>query len=322
MHSLSTFGHIVLLATTVLAAAPCHADPSPSATRQIGPVALQPQQLVVLAEHVISSEENQRWEFAATALNMLLEIYADELQAASYEKASTPARRAKIERWQRATRNLAGQLQEASVRLAEGAPFTIHVDPRQQILIAVDGKIFSVSGPNPKSEKKIESRIINEFCAYNDCSFLHTGPAPSTSPDFAAAGVWDLHENRGPAYEIGHSMRCEFSSMSNRQNKALACSEAAVELQQLTAALQQSQTQGYHIDWERLADNPPASTTSTNLVITAEGGYLQVELPRLASIHRSDWQRLIQGLRQAGGDDSGMPVIRQADRLISGAHPD
>jgi hypothetical protein len=322
MYPLSTLGRLVLLAAVLLTATSGLADPSPGVNRQAGKIMLQTPQLTLLAQHVVSSDEIQRWEFATITLNVLLETYLDELQSAAHEKASTPARRAKLARWQRATRDMAHQLKEAGNRLADGAAFTVHMDRLEQILIVVDGLTFSVSGPNPSAEKEIENRIIAAFCRYNDCSFLHVEPTPVEPARLAAGGVWELHERQRPAYQVGQNLRCEFNSMSNRQHKARVCSEAAVELLQLGTALQQGREQGYRIDWDRLAENQPTSSAATNLVITAEGGYLQVELPRLASMSRSDWRRMIQALQHGGGQADRMTVIRQADRLVSGTRPD
>ena len=320
MQPFSILGQIILLGFLLPAVMPGWAEPLPPGSSQTGPIRLQPRQpprLVILAQHLMSADENQRWEFAVITLDVLRETYLMEMSAAAHEKTSTPARRAKIARWRRATADLAEQLRRAGVRLAEGAVFRVHVDPLQQILIMVDGQTFSVSGPNPGAEKAIEDRIIGEFCAYNDCSYLRTGPEPAAAPELAIGGVWNLQELRRPAYEVGDILRCEFSNLSERNLKARACSEAAMELRQLDDALQQGEALGYRVDWDRLAMSPPANTTTTRLVITAEGGYLQVHLPRLARLTGADWRHLMQGLRQAGIDGHRLLVVRQADRLVA-----
>ena len=325
MHPLSLFGQIILLGLLLSVDAPAWAEPMPSGGALAGPIRLEPEQppqLAILARHLISADENQRWEFAAITLDVLQETYLGEMSAAAHEKASTPARRAKIVRWRRATADLAGQLNRAGIRLAEGAAFRIHVDPQHQVLIMVDGQTFSVSGPNPGAEKAIEDQVINEFCAFNDCSYLHTEPEPVTAPELATGGVWNLQELRRPAFEVAGTLRCEFGNLSKRNQKALACSEAAFELRQLDDALQQGEALGYRVEWDRLAMNPLASSISTRLVITAEGGYLQVELPRLASLADADWQHLMQGLEQARTHGDRILVIRQADRLVAGSDTD
>ena len=68
--------------------------------------------------------------------------------------------------------------------------------------------------------------------------------------------------------------------------------------------------------------NPPTGATLTRLVITAGGGYLQVQLPRLASLADTDWEQLIRSLQQDRIDDDRIPVVRQADRLVAKRHAD
>jgi hypothetical protein len=264
MHLLPVLGQILLLGILLSAGTPGRA--APPRVEGSGPISLQqrqPTRLALLAQHLMSVDENQRWEFAVITLDVLRDIYLAEMSAAAHERTSTRERRAKIARWQRATADLVEQLRQAGVRLAEGATFKVHVDPLGQILIMVDRQIFSVSGPNPAAEEAIEDRVIGEFCAYNDCSYLYAENEPATVPEPTYLGVWDLQSMQRPAYEAGGILRCEFSDLSDRQRKARACSEAAIELQQLDNALRQSEALGYRFDWENLASNPPASTRAT-----------------------------------------------------------
>lgn len=270
-----------------------------------------------LARHLTSAGVDQQWEFAAITLDVLLDAYTRELQTSADDRASTPARRVKLARWQRATQGLIGQLQGARTRLGQGAPFSLYVDLRHQVLIIIEGQAIVVSGPRSGTEKEISAPVVQQYCAFNDCSFLQTEVAAEKVTEPKVTGNWTLDKRMRPAYEIGDALRCEFDTLADRNRKAQVCSQLGVELQRLVESLRQATSQGHALDWERLAILPPNAGTRSSVIVNEEGAYLQIELQLLSRAERHDWQNMLDWLRQKLDGYVGQLVISQTGRYLS-----
>jgi hypothetical protein len=270
-----------------------------------------------LARHVISAGEYQQWEFAAVTLDVLLEAYTRELQASADDRASTPARRAKLARWQHATQGLIGQLEGARSRLNEGAPFSLYVDRRHQVLIVVAGQAIVVSGPRSGTEKDISAPVVQRYCAFNDCSFLGAEVTAEKVAEPKVTGSWALDARMRPAYEIGDELRCEFDTLAERNRKAQVCEQLSVELRRLEQGLRLATSQGHAIQWERLVIAPPRGGAWASVIVNEEGAYLQIELQLLSKAERHDWENTLDWLRQRLNGQVGRLVISRTGHYLS-----
>lgn len=314
MHGRFSMIHGALLAT-LFAGVTLGSPPSPG-SRIPSKTELQPPPLSVLARHLASTEPDQQWEFAAITLDVLLDIYARELQMSAHDKASTQARRAKLARWQHATQGLIGQIQDARTKLGQGAQFSIYVDTRHQILIIIEGQAVVVSGPRAGVLEEIAAPVLEQYCAYNDCSILQTSSTLQTPTDPKTKGTWVFHQRMRPAYEIGNELRCEFDNLADRSRKAQLCDQLADELLQLAKALQDAANEGYIIDWEMLAASPPNAERNTHLVVNREGAYLQTELQLLSRVTVNDWQDVLDWLQHRHQHSHRQLIIVRTERFF------
>lgn len=306
-------------ATITLAVAMCAATLLPPAAagdieRPGGRIQVQPPRLALLAGHLARLGEAASWDFASITLDALQQAYREELDDAARERPSTPERRAKLARWQRATAELAAQIRAARLRLLDGARFSVYADPQHQVLIVIDGRPIAVSGPRPAADRLIEDRVIAQFCAFNDCSPLKAVEAPTPRVD-VATGTWILGQNVPPTFEVYRVMRCEFDAIAQRDRKAQACRQAADEAIELASALQRAQRQGYRIDWDWLSGRPPSSTAG-QLVVNGDGAYLDLPGAMLPRLDPDDWRNLVSWLRGYQSDSRRIAVLRQAGRLL------
>lgn len=307
--------HIRILLPALLAIAPALAAPPPDGNRITVTTQNTPSPLAVLAGQLLSADPDQQWDFAAITLDVLLETYERELQAAAREKASTSARRAKLARWRRATRGLAAQLQASRLKLAEGAAFSLYVDPRDQILIVIDGQVVVVSGPRGMNDDEIAASILDRYCAYNDCSILGSNPTPVEAGRPTSAGIWLLSQQMRPSYQIGADLACEFDSIENRNRKAQVCEQLANELEQLAQALQQAVNQQHLVDWKHLMRSPP-NKTPPYIVLNRGGDFLELQLNLLNRFEGDDWQDMLEWLRRG---IEGIPrrlVVRRTKQFL------
>jgi len=307
---------LILLQAGALMILAAVAQAAGDGTRTGARIQLEPPRLAQLARHVETLGSAAVWDFASITLDALLDSYRQELQDAAREPASTPERRAKLTRWRRATADLAAQIQAVRVRLLDGADFSVYADPQHQVLIVVDGRPIAVSGPRPQADRAIEERVIQAFCAYNDCSPLDkpasTGPASRTR----AGASWLLGQGIPPTFEIDGVIRCEFRDVSERERKARACRRLADEALELAAALQQAQRRGYRIDWEWLMERPPSRAAEGQVAVNSDGAYLPLPSRMLARTHPDDWRELVRWLRSRGDPSRRIVFVRQAQRLL------
>jgi hypothetical protein len=312
-----TIAILGILLTTLFVGFSAWAAPPPSGPRISMRAPAQIPRISELARHLISAGEDQQWEFAAITLDVLLDAYTRELQTAADDSASTRERRAKLARWQRATQGLISQIQDARTRLGQGAPFSLYVDLRHQVLIIVEGQAIVVSGPRSGGEKEISAPVVQHYCALNDCSFLQTQGTAEKEAESEVAGNWALDQRMRPAYEIGDQLRCEFDTLADRNRKAQLCSQLGAELERLVEALRMAISQGHTIDWERLAISPPNTAPRSSVIVNEEGAYLQIELQLLSRAERHDWQNMLDWLRQRLNGHVGQLVISETGHYLS-----
>jgi hypothetical protein len=281
-------------------------------------VPLRPSDFVLLARDVTGADRIRQWEFADLTLDALLDAYVAELEASRRESRSTPEQRAKLARWQRGTAELIESLRRLRLRLAAGADLAVRLDSRQQVLLFVDGEAVVVSGPRAETEPEIERRIVERFCATNDCGPLAVAGADTLMGPPEEAGLWVLDQESPPAFEIGTELRFEFRGLAARDRKAQAALRTAEELRQLHDALQQALSQGYRVDWDRLSGSRPVGGSDRRVILNTQGAYLPLDLPHLARLRDADWKRIVTWLRRGGPGVGGVLAIRQADDLLGG----
>lgn len=275
----------------------------------------QPPPLAVLASAVQHADSGIQWDFVNITLEVLFETYRNELDDAAGERLRSESRRAKLARWQRATRDLVGRLEASRLRLLEGARFSVLVDRQQQVLILIDGQPIAVNAPRPESERELGHRVIEQFCAYNDCGMLESSTTRAATP---ASGLWVFDQYAPPAFEIDGIVRCQFADLTQRAHKAKICRSTAEEVAEFAEALRIARDRGYRVDWERLAQTQPSRTGAGEVVVNTDGAFVQLSTHMLSRIDRKDWQRLIEWLRLPDTRQKPVLVIRSTQRFVIG----
>jgi len=305
----------LLLLTALLAATPVPAAAPADGARVTLKSADEPSRLALLARQLETADQDRQWEFAAIMLDVLLDAYESELRAAMHEHTSTPARTAKLSRWRRATRGLTAQLEAARLRLAEGATLSLYVDPRGQILLIIDGQAVVASGPRGMSDDAITATVLDQYCAYNDCSALHAESPSSGTTGPMITGTWVLRQEMRPSYELDHELACEFESLEDRERKAQLCVALATEMAQIEEALRQAIRQGFFVDWRMLLVSPPGAT-APYIVLNRHGDHLRQELQLLNKVDGDEWQDVLEWIRHGLEDNQRNLLILRTDRFL------
>ena len=268
-------------------------------------VSPKPSAIATLARALESRPASEQWEFANIALDVLLEIYREELGQSRNDRVVTQQRRAKLARWQRATANLIRQIETGRQRLLSGDRFQLLVDRQDQVLIVAGGTPIALSGFDDGSDRRLQSRLIEDFCAFNACSVLAALEREDKLVDLPA-GHWQLKQDAAPAYTIDGHISCQYLDISNRALKADLCRELALEVLTLEEGLARAARQGHDIDWKYLAATPPTPAPISLVKINREGSYLELALLQTRRLTQRDWDRLAgwMELRSEGIDDT------------------
>ena len=196
-------------------------------------------------------------------------------------------------------------------------PFVLHVDAQQQLFIIIDGQPVAVTAPRPEAERDVEERVLAAFCRFNDCSVVND-QGTSRSPDKRdLVGAWLLSQQAPPTFEVDDVLRCEFTDLMRREDKAAACRETAGELVELDQAIRTAADRGYRIDWEILAAHPPSSGGGGQVVVNAAGAFLEARTSMLARLPETDWRNLVEWLRRAPLDKQAPVTLHRAEHMIA-----
>jgi hypothetical protein len=262
-----------------------------------GEVRLAPPALIRMARSMDGADPIERWDFADTLLDVLLEAYRNELLQSRSERLTDTGRAARLVRWQNATALVVDDLLAARRALGEGAMPTVQVDATGQLLLFVDRRPIVFSPPRPGTETALMDQALERYCARHDCApFLADTAASEVYP--TARGNWSLRQGAPPVYAIGDRLHCTFADLSRRAAKGASCEAAAIEVARLREAHRSGeQVQGVAVDWTWVAcDTLHTTGTTYRHQTAAQGRYLRLSLPLLTRLSAADWRRLVLAL--------------------------
>lgn len=206
-------------------------------------------------------------------------------------------------------------IEDARERLLIGNDFSINVDPQSQVIIAVEGRLLAVTGLGHGDDRRLEQTILARFCALNPCGFL---TEENTRDRRATAfGNWEIAQGLRPVYRVDGLLGCQFDDLTDRRLKAAACHGAAEELGELRERLDDAVRRGLRVDWSLLAASRRESATGLLLILNSSGAYLSIDMPYLARLEDTDWQRLIDWLAVPDRARLRTPLIAAGVRLLS-----
>jgi hypothetical protein len=275
---------------------------------------LEQSPLVVLLEAIPVDDRAARWELANLTLEVMGEAYREALQASLDERPSRPARRVKLARWQEATADLIRSIDQWRQRLLIGGAFTIYADKQGQIIVTVDGEPLLLAGLTHNDERMLESRIVDRYCAFNDCPEprdADTGHAAAALP----AGDWLIHQDRRPSYRVGSLLHCRFDDLAERRRKASACRDIAQEILQLQRTLAAAGHHGAPVSWPLVTQSRQTTSEGLRLILNDQGTWLTVDLPRLAQLPDADWQSVIEKIAGDWQDERMPPLVLDGESL-------
>ncbi len=311
------FGCLLLLVGTCVGGVSQYAQPMQRTGAARIEVPRDASPFVVLAGAMARAESFQRLEFVQVTLDALIDAYENELRSAMAERPREQERRRKLARWKNATRTLLDELQGIRWRLGEVADIDIHVDGVGSVILFVGDMPVIVSAPRPALEKQIAQSVVEQYCAFNDCSFLQTPAAGLSRARSAARGSWSFGTLDHPVYETAQGLRCVYADLAARGRKAQLCIQLSEQLIELRDALADAQRRGFWVDWRFIADTPPRHTAATLVTINGDGIYVRRSLPLVARLDARDWRDVVAWLGAQAVGRSAPLIVSHADRLVA-----
>ncbi|TVQ44487.1 MAG: hypothetical protein EA371_13355 [Gammaproteobacteria bacterium] len=302
-------GVLAALAITVSA----HAETPPTGRALEG----DDSRLATLVATAPEFSADARLELAGMIVEAALAAYEQELETVRQDLQREGGDPARLTRWYRATAPIVGGLRAAQAQIPVAQRLVLHTDRQGQVLLLIDGEALWISWPRPSAQRRLERELVEAFCQRHDCP----GRARS-DPDEASTGItvtqdtpltgqWALAQLAAPTWTSTAGVRCEFSDLAGRADKEALCRALIGELETLATALRRALRRGEQVDWPRvrIARSLPAGEHA--LVVNAQGDYLPVVAPLLAS-EPVDWSEAQRWLQARVDGHPALATVRRA----------
>jgi hypothetical protein len=272
--------------------------------------------LSTLARLLTVEDELTRWGFAGIVLDELLSAYEVELEASYRSPGRTVERRRRLNHWQRGTEGYIAMLYGMRVRLDEGEAFELFVDAQQQIVIAIGEQVVLAGGPRSDLSKQIETRIVQQFCLYNDCAWRGLRSKAYSQPrsmNSLGRGQWSALHGGRLRYVVDGRMVFEFDVVSARDHIAAQADQATDELQLLADEFMRARQQLVTIEWLAIAEDLAGIRNHGNVILNADSDYIELQLPIMQRLTVADWRRVVGWVQQGA---AGRLTFPRADSLF------
>lgn len=286
----------------------------PTPTNQLRP---EPSRLVELVDGLAPDAYAARWELANISLDVLLSSYETALRNSTSETPSSPARKAKLYRWQRATQTLMASIEEARDRLLVDADFTIYADPQGQLILTVRGQPLSVTGLGRDDDRQLHDTIVHRYCTFNDCGDLLTRGSNAPVEQRLPTGHWQMTQAHRPRFKIDGLLECDFDGLTAREKKATACGELAKQINEVVDAIRAAGGRGVPVDWSLIAASRRPTDSATLLILNAAGDYLVLETPLIAQLPQAVWRTLLAHFAKRADDGLDTPYVIDGNLLLT-----
>lgn len=233
---------------------------------------------------LLESPENEKREFALTALTLLAELYIAEADLARHE-ARNSGSSGDTSRWAMAVDQFSAELLQLSQGLEAGGELSL--TPGRGIapvVVTVDGQRVMLSHPRAPEQSVYEQAVLESFCAGGRCSRLlppasETGPIPVTRQSvkvdwaFSSDGLVCAFDGVSLQFAVGRPLA---------QVRGL-CEQFHQELAALQLEMRQQARQQVSIDWRELRIERRANNPGHIVRLNPAGDTLLLRLPLLAS---------------------------------------
>ena len=236
--------------------------------------------LVRLVRAIEHSAPEVQADFAAIALDVMIEAYERELdKAQSSTRRLSQRERNKRWRWSGAARRFLEQAYVAREALYSGARVELIAGSPVEVQLLIDEQLVPVTAPRIDQPDVLENAVLAAFCDLHTCEqALVAGLAPGLS---SPGGGWSLRQGMGSTYMTHDGLGFMFTDLHDRALKEELCHRAAAELREVVSILKRAYLLGIDIDWHAVRVVHAATGGAERLVLDSRGRGARVSAPIL-----------------------------------------
>jgi len=217
--------------------------------------------------------------FASIAITELAEVYMAEADLAR-KQAGRSSERAKLLGWSRGVNQLAAQLSLVLEDIEQGYPVDMSVTNGAAASVAVAGKTVILTHPRAGQQAAFEQRILQEFCARNDCGLLtvqDAGPEPIPVSVSTVRPLWSFTDSGPVCSHQGIQVR--FDGVQNVARRRGVCEQFLQEATTLANELVWQRRHGVTVEWGNLMIRPTPQRPEHLLQLNAAGDSILATMP-------------------------------------------
>lgn len=225
----------------------------------------------VMVEHLRGTHAIERLQFAAVALDELIQAYRAELGANALTRGGDPG---SVARWRRAVSDEIAHLERLANRLLTTADVIILREPGPILRLVIGLESVLIDAPRVSEPLTLATRLIERYCASRTC------PASTLRRQGSVRtwASWSFSDHASPLLDTSSGLAFRFADTARLRSRLDAAIQMIDALERAAAALQWHRTQGVVVDWDsfHLARLPANGTTV--IVVNAAGDYLPLDL--------------------------------------------
>lgn len=225
----------------------------------------------VMVEHLRSTHAVERLQFAAVALDELVQAYRAELGTKALARGGDPG---SVARWRGAVNDEIAYLERLANRLLTTADVIILKEPGPVLRLVIGVESVLIDAPRVSEPLALAARLIERYCARRTCpenTFRRQGSVQTWAS-------WSFSDHAPPLLDTSSGLAFRFADTARLRARQDAAIEMIDALERAAAALQWHRAQGVTVDWDsfHLARLPANGTTV--IVVNGAGEYLPLDL--------------------------------------------
>jgi hypothetical protein len=252
------------------------------------------------AQSVAASTPEIQADFATSGLSELAEVYMAEADLARKQAAELDRKGRKLLGWSRAVDQYANQLMLVMEDIKLGFPVQLIHSKAESLTVRVAGRAIILSHPRADQQTALEQRILQHFCARNDCQALTANAEPAVPIPVTASRVvpaWTFTDSGPVCAHEGIQVR--FSNTQYLARYRATCQQLLQEAMTLADEIAWQQRHGVTVQWSILLVRPIPHRPEHLVQLNESGDSILAVLPL---IHGSEG--LLDQLKPWLGDRS------------------
>ncbi len=242
----------------------------------------RPTALKRLGYFLQSENREVRTEFAAIALEKMIDAYEAELEQLNTPSQFSVKEMHKRSRWAKAVNQYLEYLYAFDEVIKQAPLVDIIADQPGPVQLLSGEFLLPIVSPRIAKPEQLENDIVQAFCDAYACEVEALEDPVEPAPPPAPRSGWSFRAGFGSTYQSVDGLNFMFSNVRRKAIKEQVSLRISNQLRLLGEALARAERQGRRVDWRYLKLLPGARGDDQRVVLSAGAAPLRVALPDLA----------------------------------------